>query len=66
MSDLGSTIETAAGDPKKVVGDAATVEQHPLKDVIAADNHLATVAAMARPHRGLRFTKMRASGATSR
>lgn len=51
-------LAAAAVGPKRVKGDAGEVEQQPLQDLIAAQKHLAGVAAANRPGRGLRLTKL--------
>jgi len=40
MADLSTTIETVAGEPLKMQGDAGSVEQHKLTDLIEADRYL--------------------------
>jgi hypothetical protein len=49
--------ENALG-PKKVTGDAGSVEQHPLKDQIEAEKFLASKEASRRPGLGIRLTKI--------
>jgi hypothetical protein len=49
--------ENALG-PKKVTGDAGSVEQHPLKDQIEAEKFLASKEATRRPGLGIRLTKI--------
>ncbi len=56
--DLQDEIRENASGPAKASGDAGSVEQHKLKDQIAADNHLAGKDAVKKPHRGLRFNKI--------
>lgn len=59
MADnLEDEIRENASGPAKASGDAGSVEQHKLKDQIAADKHLAGKQAVAKPHRGLRFNKL--------
>ena len=55
--------ENALG-PKKVTGDAGSVEQHPLKDQIEAERFLASKEAVKRPGLGIRFTKITPDGTT--
>ena len=64
MSDsLESTIETNAQGPAKVESDDISVQQHSLKDQIAADKHLTGKRATGKKGWGLRFAKMSPSGA---
>ena len=49
--------ENALG-PKKVTGDAGSVEQHSLKDQIEAEKFLASKEASRRPGLGIRLTKI--------
>jgi hypothetical protein len=56
--DLGSTIRQNAQGPAKAVGDAGSVEQHPLPDQIEADRYLASKEAANDKKRGLRFNKL--------
>ena len=63
MPDLDDTIETIAEGPAEVSGDAGTVKQQPLPDVIAADEYLSGKTAAANRRRGLRFTKLIPPGA---
>jgi hypothetical protein len=44
--------------PKRVQGDAGSVEQHALKDQIEADRYLASKAAARRKGPGVRIAKM--------
>lgn len=39
-TDLSQTIANAAANPKRIQGDEATVEEHSLPDLIAADRYL--------------------------
>ena len=55
--------ENALG-PKKVTGDAGSVEQHPLKDQIEAERFLASKEAVKRPGLGIRLTKIVPDGTT--
>jgi len=48
-------IATSASGPSKVSGDAGSVEQHPLPDLIAADRYVKSLAAASRPARGVKF-----------
>lgn len=56
-NNLEDKIRENASGPAKASGDAGSVEQHKLKDQIAADKHLAGKDAVKKPHRGLRFNK---------
>lgn len=58
VDDLQDEIRENASGPAKASGDAGSVEQHKLKDQIAADNHLAGKDAVKKTHRGLRFNKI--------
>ena len=61
--DIPDAIEQSALGPKRVqVGDQS-VEQHSIKDLIAADNHQQSQTAKSRAHMGLRFTKIIPPGA---
>lgn len=44
--DLESTIEQVAAEPRKATGDGGSIENHSLRDLIAADQHLASKNAM--------------------
>jgi hypothetical protein len=55
--------ENALG-PKKVTGDAGSVEQHSLKDQIEAEKFLASKEASRRPGLGIRLTKIVPDGTT--
>ena len=61
--DLGTTISNAAQDPKRVRGDEGEMEQPNLKDLIAADQHLAAKRAGGTRRLGLRFRKLQSPGA---
>ena len=61
MSDLADIIRANAAKPMKASGDTGSVEQFPLKDLLAADRYLTDAAA--KKNRGLRFAKMRSPGA---
>jgi len=58
MSDLTAAIEDAAAKPRSVAIDGLSVQQQSVAEVIAADRYLKAQAAAARPHFGLRFTKL--------
>jgi len=55
-------IENSQG-PKKVEGDAGTVENHSLADQIAADRYLAAKRAMRAKGRGIVISKLIPPGA---
>ena len=56
-------IENALG-PKKVSGDAGSVEQHSLSDQIAAERFLESKKATRKPGLGIRLTKLSPDGTT--
>ena len=56
--DLKDTIRDNAQGPKRAKGDAGEMEQHSLKDQIAADRHLGAKDAANSKTRGLRFNKL--------
>ena len=62
--DLGETILTSAQGPKSASGDSGSMQQHALPEVIEADKHLLAKDAVTQPHRGIRFSKLLAPGAT--
>jgi hypothetical protein len=49
--------------PKKVQGDAGSVEQHSLPDQIAADRYLASKRAVQSKSKGIRISKLVPPGA---
>jgi hypothetical protein len=57
-NDLTDAIREAANAPRKTKVKSTEVEENPIGDLIAADQHLANKAAANRNHRGLRFTKI--------
>jgi len=61
--DLGDTIRESASGPKRASGDSGSVEQHPLKDQIAADKHLASRQAAGKGL-GIRRVKLSPPGAS--
>ena len=61
--ELQDKIEENAQAPRRAVVDGVEAEQHSLPDQIAADRYLAAKEAAKKPHRGLRFTQLRHSGA---
>lgn len=64
-NDLNEAIAENAAGPKRVQGDSGSVEQHSLADQVGAAKHLAADDATAKPHRGLRFTKLVMPGTSS-
>ena len=62
--DLGDTIRDSASQPKRASGDSGSVEQHPLKDQIAADKHLASKQAATGKGLGIRRVKLSPPGAS--
>jgi hypothetical protein len=56
--DISEAIEQNALGPKNVQSGSESVEQHPIQDQIAADNHQAGNQAGKHPHFGLRFSKV--------
>jgi len=62
MPDLETTINTAAGQPKRVRGDEGEMEAHNLKDLIEADKYLASKTAGATRRLGIRFRQLQPPG----
>jgi hypothetical protein len=62
-SDLADTIAENAAGPKRVSGDAGSVDQHSLLEQIQADRYVKSVAGVKRSNRGLRFNKVCPPGA---
>lgn len=62
MSDLSNQIETIAGQPKSVTVDGNSATQHPLKDLIAADEYLDKKAGATKSNLGIRFTRFNPPG----
>lgn len=60
---ITETIVKNAVGPKSAEVDGQRVEQHSLKDQIAADKYLASKEAVKRRGSGLKFSKMTHSGA---
>ena len=56
--ELDSTIRENASGPKRARGDAGEMEQHSLKDQIAADKYLAGKDAAKGPKAGIRMLKI--------
>lgn len=61
--ELEQAIRDNASGPKRAQGDSGSVEQHPLKDQIAADRYLASKQASAAPAKALRLTRLVPPGA---
>ena len=62
-SKISDAIRKNATGPKSAEVDGQKVEQHSLKDQIAADEYLASKTAVKSRNSGLKFTKMSHSGA---
>lgn len=60
---LEQQIADNATGPKRVQGDAGSVEQHSLPDQIAADRYLAAKQAVRSRGKGLRISKLVPPGA---
>ena len=60
--DLSNQIRENASGPKAARGDAASMEQHSLRDQIEADRYLASKDASKAKGLGIRITKMVPSG----
>ncbi|NLS96677.1 MAG: hypothetical protein GXX96_31460 [Planctomycetaceae bacterium] len=61
--DLEAAIIENAQGPAKASGDAGSMEQHKLSELIAADRHLSAKKATQSKRRGLRFNKLVPPGA---
>lgn len=61
--ELDDLIDDIAANPKKVTGDAGSVEEHPIPDLLALRKARQAEEAAAKPARGLRFTKLIPPGA---
>lgn len=61
--ELDDTIRKNAEGPAKVAGDAGSVEQHKLSELIEADKFLASKEAAKSKRRGLAFNKFVPPGA---
>jgi hypothetical protein len=62
MSDIENAIIENAQNPKKVSGDAGSVEQHDLKDQIEAEKFTQARKAAAGPGLGIKFVKIQPGG----
>ena len=54
---IADALGAALAGPLKVQGDAGSVEMRSAADYIKAANYFATLAAVANPRRGLRFSR---------
>ena len=63
MADLTGAIETNAGGPKRVSGDAGSAEAHSLTEQIEADRYLKSQESASKLKRGIVFAKFRTQGA---
>jgi hypothetical protein len=63
MADLSSTIQTVAGNPSEVEGDAGRVRQQNIKDLIEADRYLSGQGAKSQKTLGLILRKLVPPGA---
>ncbi len=61
---LEDEIQAAAEGPAQVTVGGNTTKGQPIRDLIEADRHLASNAAVRSNRRGIHLTKIRASGAT--
>jgi hypothetical protein len=59
---LKETLLENAKGPKRVQGDAGSVEQHSLQDLIAVERFLQSKKAMSSKGLGIRFTKISPDG----
>lgn len=58
MADLESEIESVGQGPAAVSGDAGSMRQHPIRDLIEADKYLKSLAATSAKTLGIRMTKI--------
>lgn len=65
MADLATTIHDAAKQPKRAMADGVSVEQHSLKDQIAAAQYIAGLSATggSKTKLPIRLTKIKPGGA---
>lgn len=61
--DLSDAIEQAAQAPARVSGDAGSVDQQPLPDIIKADQYLSAKRGIQTKNLGLRSRKITPPGA---
>ena len=62
MSDIENALIENAKGPKKVSGDAGSVEQHDLKDQIEAEKFTQAQKAIAQPGLGIKLVKLQPGG----
>ncbi len=62
--ELDNEIRDNAAGPRRARGDGGEMEQHPLKDQIAADKYLAEKDALARANPGIKRVKIVPPGTT--
>ncbi len=62
MSEINNAIIENATGPKKVTGDAGSVQQHSLKDQIEAEKFTQARNAAAGPGLGVRLLKIQPGG----
>ena len=60
--NLNDTIRDNAAGPKRASGDSGSVEQHSLKDQIAADKHLESKKASRSKGLGIKLVKISPGG----
>ena len=60
--DLNEVLLETASGPKKVSGDAGSVEQHSISDLIAADKYLASKEATKGRGLGIKLSKIEPDG----
>lgn len=58
QSQAMQALISAASGPRRVQGDAGSVETHPIPDLIQAHRYLAGIIAASSPTHGLRFSRM--------
>jgi hypothetical protein len=59
-----TTLNTVAADPAEMSGDAGSVKNHNLKDLIEHDRYMLAKDASASARRGLRITRLIPPGTT--
>jgi len=62
-SNLEQAIRDNAAGPKRAQGDAGSVEQHSLKDVVEADRYISSKEVASNPVKAVRFTRLVPPGA---
>jgi hypothetical protein len=60
---VAAAILAAAAGPAEVSGDAGSVKQQPIKDLIEYEKFLRSKCATTNPHRAIRFIKLVPPGA---